>query len=160
MHELEITMTTLKSLLSGASLLTVLASAALFADGMADLEAADKKEGALTVIALPHDWRNSAAVIDGFKAFGLKVAGVARAETSRRVDEMLSMVGLSGFGARFPYQLPVVNSSVSRWPAPSPPDRACWCWTNHCPLWMPRSALLCVAKSVPSSANSASPPFS
>jgi putative spermidine/putrescine transport system substrate-binding protein len=61
-------MTTLKGLLSGASLLAVLAAAsAAHADAMADLEAAAKKEGALTVIALPHDWCNYAAVIDGFK---------------------------------------------------------------------------------------------
>jgi putative spermidine/putrescine transport system ATP-binding protein len=38
-------------------------------------------------------------------AFGLRVAGVARDETSRRVDEMLEMVGLSGFAARYPWQL-------------------------------------------------------
>ena len=60
-------MTTLKGLLSGASLLAVLASTAAHADAMADLETAAKKEGALTVIALPHDWCNYAAVIDGFK---------------------------------------------------------------------------------------------
>jgi putative spermidine/putrescine transport system ATP-binding protein len=38
-------------------------------------------------------------------AFGLKVAGAARAETAKRVDEMLGMVGLGGFGARYPFQL-------------------------------------------------------
>jgi putative spermidine/putrescine transport system ATP-binding protein len=43
--------------------------------------------------------------VAGNVAFGLKVAGVARDEITRRVDEMLAMVGLSGFGARYPYQL-------------------------------------------------------
>lgn len=41
----------------------------------------------------------------GNVAFGLKVSGVSASETRRRVDEMLDMVGLSGFGARYPYQL-------------------------------------------------------
>jgi len=35
---------------------------------MADLEAAAKAEGALNVIALPHDWANYGAIIDAFKA--------------------------------------------------------------------------------------------
>lgn len=34
---------------------------------MSDLEAAAKKEGALNVIALPHNWSNYGEVIDGFK---------------------------------------------------------------------------------------------
>jgi len=44
------------------------------ADSLADLAAAAKKEGQLTVIALPHDWCGYGAVIDGFKAkYGLTV---------------------------------------------------------------------------------------
>jgi putative spermidine/putrescine transport system ATP-binding protein len=43
--------------------------------------------------------------VAGNVAFGLKVSGVPAAEITRRVDEMLSMVGLTGFGARYPYQL-------------------------------------------------------
>ncbi len=44
------------------------------ADAMDDLVAAAKKEGELTVIALPHDWCGYGGVIDGFKAkYGLKV---------------------------------------------------------------------------------------
>jgi putative spermidine/putrescine transport system ATP-binding protein len=41
----------------------------------------------------------------GNVAFGLKVSVVSASEIRRRVDEMLEMVGLSGFGARYPYQL-------------------------------------------------------
>jgi len=41
----------------------------------------------------------------GNVAFGLKVSGMSASETNRRVNEMLEMVGLSGFGARYPYQL-------------------------------------------------------
>jgi putative spermidine/putrescine transport system ATP-binding protein len=37
--------------------------------------------------------------------FGLKVAGVEKAETGRRVDEMLSLIGLSDLGGRYPFQL-------------------------------------------------------
>jgi putative spermidine/putrescine transport system ATP-binding protein len=38
-------------------------------------------------------------------AFGLKVAGVAKAETAERVAEMLALIGLSDLGARYPFQL-------------------------------------------------------
>jgi putative spermidine/putrescine transport system ATP-binding protein len=43
--------------------------------------------------------------VAGNVGFGLKVAGMPRAEAAKRVDEMLSMVGLAGFGARYPFQL-------------------------------------------------------
>jgi NitT/TauT family transport system ATP-binding protein len=38
-------------------------------------------------------------------AFGLKIAGVPRAEISRRVAHYLELVGLAGFEKHFPYQL-------------------------------------------------------
>jgi len=60
-------MSTLK-LLSGVSLLAALAGTQALADTMADLEAAAKKEGQLTTIALPHDWCGYGAVIEAFKA--------------------------------------------------------------------------------------------
>src|SRR5262245_31907907 len=42
--------------------------------GMDALVSAAKAEGTLTTIALPHDWCNYGAVIDGFKAkYGLAV---------------------------------------------------------------------------------------
>ena len=43
--------------------------------------------------------------VAGNVAFGLKVAGLSRMETNKRVDEMLGMVGLVGFGGRYPFQL-------------------------------------------------------
>jgi putative spermidine/putrescine transport system ATP-binding protein len=43
--------------------------------------------------------------VAGNVGFGLRVAGVDKAEASRRIDEMLAMVGLSGLGARYPWQL-------------------------------------------------------
>jgi putative spermidine/putrescine transport system substrate-binding protein len=51
------------------SVAALLSSTAMVrADAMADLEAAAKAEGMLTVIALPHDWCGYGAVIEGFKA--------------------------------------------------------------------------------------------
>ncbi len=38
-------------------------------------------------------------------AFGLKVKGLPRSERDARVDEMLRLIGLEGFGARYPFQL-------------------------------------------------------
>jgi putative spermidine/putrescine transport system ATP-binding protein len=43
--------------------------------------------------------------VAGNVAFGLKVAGLPRAEVDRRVEEMLTMVGLAGLGDRYPWQL-------------------------------------------------------
>ena len=58
----------------GSAAAVLLNSVAASADSLADLEAAAKKEGQLTVIALPHDWCGYGAVIDGFKAkYGLTV---------------------------------------------------------------------------------------
>ncbi len=53
----------------------ILASAApAAAAGLDDLVAAAKKEGELTVIALPRDWCGYGALIDSFKAkHGIKV---------------------------------------------------------------------------------------
>ena len=37
--------------------------------------------------------------------FGLKIAGVGKEETRARVDEMLKLIGLPGFGKRFPFEM-------------------------------------------------------
>ncbi|MEU3776086.1 extracellular solute-binding protein [Streptomyces sp. NPDC032472] len=51
------------------------ATSAADAGGMAALTAAAKKEGSLNTIALPRDWANYGALIDGFeKKYGIKVA--------------------------------------------------------------------------------------
>src|ERR1700754_4247604 len=58
----------------GSAAAVLLNTVAASADSVADLAAAAKKEGQLTVIALPHDWCNYAEVIDGFKTkYGLTV---------------------------------------------------------------------------------------
>jgi putative spermidine/putrescine transport system substrate-binding protein len=64
-----------KAALAASSALAVLAFAGLaLADSMSDLVAAAKKEGQLTIIAVPHDWCDYGEIIDGFKAaYGLKM---------------------------------------------------------------------------------------
>lgn len=53
----------------GLATLALLGTTALVhAEDVAAIEAAAKKEGALTVIALPHDWCGYGDVIAGFKA--------------------------------------------------------------------------------------------
>ena len=61
-------MTSRKTLATTASILAMLTATVAQAEGMADLEAAAKAEGQLTVMALPHDWCGYGAVIAGFKA--------------------------------------------------------------------------------------------
>jgi hypothetical protein len=59
---------------AGAGLCLLFAGAPAMAAGMDDLVAAAKKEGALTVIALPRDWCGYGALIDSFKAkYGIGV---------------------------------------------------------------------------------------
>ena len=64
-----------KVAIAASSALAVLAFAGLaLADSMSDLVAAAKKEGQLTIIAVPHDWCDYGDIIDGFKAaYGLKM---------------------------------------------------------------------------------------
>jgi len=38
-------------------------------------------------------------------AFGLKIAGMPKPQRDARVDDMLKLIGLSGFGKRFPFEL-------------------------------------------------------
>src|SRR6266550_2500675 len=58
---------------SSAVLMGALAGTAA-ADSMSDLVAAAKKEGQLTIIAVPHDWCGYGAIVEGFKAtYGLRV---------------------------------------------------------------------------------------
>ncbi len=57
-----------------AAVVTVAGATFATAASMDDLVAAAKKEGELTVIALPHDWCGYGDVVDGFKKkYGLKV---------------------------------------------------------------------------------------
>ncbi len=57
----------LLSMTSLAALATVASVSLARADAMDDLAAAAKKEGELTIIAVPHDWCGYGDVIDGFK---------------------------------------------------------------------------------------------
>jgi putative spermidine/putrescine transport system substrate-binding protein len=64
----EIVMTTTRGVIAGVSLVAVLTATSASAETLAEIEAAAKKEGMLTVIALPHDWCNYGDVIAKFKA--------------------------------------------------------------------------------------------
>ncbi len=60
---------TLKKTTASLAVMALMGSTAMVnAQDMAALEAAAKAEGALTTIALPHDWCGYGAVIEGFKA--------------------------------------------------------------------------------------------
>jgi putative spermidine/putrescine transport system substrate-binding protein len=66
-------MASVATLLAGSTVLAAGISAAR-ADSMSDLVAAAKKEGELTIIAVPHDWCGYGTIIDSFKAkYGLKL---------------------------------------------------------------------------------------
>ena len=43
--------------------------------------------------------------VEGNVGFGLKIAGMPAEERSARVEEMLKLIGLSGFGKRFPFEM-------------------------------------------------------
>ena len=58
----------LKSTAAVAALIVAAAGLPAAAAGLDDLIAAAKKEGALTTVALPHDWCNYGGVMEGFKA--------------------------------------------------------------------------------------------
>ena len=57
-----------KALATGVSLIALLSATTASAETLAEIEAAAKKEGMLTTIALPHDWCNYGEIIASFKA--------------------------------------------------------------------------------------------
>ena len=64
----------LNRILSLSTAVVIASTSLATAGSMDDLVAAAKKEGTLTVIALPHDWCGYGALIDSFKAkYGLKI---------------------------------------------------------------------------------------
>ncbi len=67
--------TLFRTALAATSALAILGFAGYAAaDSMSDLVAAAKKEGQLTIIAVPHDWCDYGDIIDAFKAaYGLKM---------------------------------------------------------------------------------------
>ncbi|MEU6866701.1 extracellular solute-binding protein [Streptomyces sp. NPDC046876] len=74
------------------------ATSAADAGGMAALTAAAKKEGSLNTIALPRDWANYGALIDGFeKKYGIKVTVETPEGTSQ--DEIDALKEHRGAGS-------------------------------------------------------------
>ena len=80
---------------SGGGKTAATATSAADLGGMDALVAAAKKEGALNVIALPPDWANYGAIIDGFKAkYGLTVTSANPNGASQ--DEVNAITQLAG----------------------------------------------------------------
>ena len=91
-------------------------------------------------------------------AFGLRIAGMPRADSDRRVAEMLTLISLPDLGARYPFQLSGGSSSASPSPAPSRRGPRSSSSTSRSPPSTPRSASRSATRSAPSRRNSASPP--
>jgi putative spermidine/putrescine transport system substrate-binding protein len=110
----------MKHVLTGVSHIATAAALALtalpglaHADAMSDLADAAKKEGAFTVIALPHDWCGYGDVIAGFKA---KYPGITIDELNPdagTADEIEAIKGNTG------PQAP--TWSISAWLSPRRP---------------------------------------
>ena len=64
-------------------------------------------------------------------AYGLRLAGVAKAERARRRDEALEMVRLPGYGDRKPASSPAASASAWRWPGRSSTGPGCCCSTSR-----------------------------
>ena len=61
-------------ILSATAVALLSTSSIVAAESMDELIAAAKKEGQLTTIALPHDWCNYGAVLQGFKdKYGIEI---------------------------------------------------------------------------------------
>jgi putative spermidine/putrescine transport system ATP-binding protein len=92
-------------------------------------------------------------------AFGLKVAGKPKAEIDARVKEMLGLIKLDHLADRYPYQMSGGQQqrvALARALAPKPQVLL----LDDSRPSTPRSVCRCARKSAPSSASSASPPFS
>ena len=92
--------------------------------------------------------------------FGLKVAGMAKADADKRVAEMLASSSCRNSATAIPISSPAASSSASRWPGRWRRSRSCCCSTSRCRRSTPRSAFRCARRSARSRRRSASPPSS
>src|SRR5271154_4842695 len=76
-------------------------------------------------------------------AFGLKIRRRPKAEVAEKVDNLLKIVGLSGFQAATPTNSPAASASAWRWRVRWRWTRKCCCSTNHSVRWTPRSVRIC-----------------
>jgi len=81
-------------------------------------------------------------------AFGLELRRWKRDAIKRRVDELLDLVQLKGYGSRFPSQLS----------GPLPCSRVSCCWMNPSAPSMPRCARNCAPGCATSTMKCTSPP--
>ncbi len=75
--------------------------------------------------------------------FGLELRGWKHEAIRRRVDELLELVQLQGFGAAIPPSCPAASGSGSPWPGPWRCSRGCCCSMNPSVPSMPRCARSC-----------------
>jgi iron(III) transport system ATP-binding protein len=68
-------------------------------------------------------------------AYGL--TALPRRQRRARSEELLDLVGLDGYGARFPTSCPVASSSAWPWPGRWPRSLACFYWTSRSAIWTP-----------------------
>ena len=76
-------------------------------------------------------------------SFGLRVAGLPKAEITRRVSRAAQMLQLEPLLQRKPSQLSGGNGNV--WPSAAPwcARRVCSCWMSRCPTWTRSCAPSC-----------------
>ena len=90
-------------------------------------------------------------------AFGLRMEGLGAAERYARVDEYLELVGLAGFGGRFPRSSRAASSSAWRWPVRWPSVPPCCSSTSRSVRWTSSCAARCRSSCRASTARSARP---
>ncbi len=89
--------------------------------------------------------------------FGPRQRGVSRAETERRVDAMLALVRLEGYGARRPAELSGGQQQRVALARSLAPSRHCCCWMSRCRRWIEACARRPRAELVRLRGGSASP---
>ncbi|WP_345033571.1 ATP-binding cassette domain-containing protein [Kutzneria kofuensis] len=87
-----------------------------------------------------YPWRT---VLDNV-LFGPQVQGKLTAETRRRAEELLEIVGLAKVAKKYPHELSGgMRQRVNLAPRPGDGTRRCCCWTSRSGRWTRRPARTC-----------------
>jgi iron(III) transport system ATP-binding protein len=78
--------------------------------------------------------------------YPLKIAGVNRKERQDRVDQILTIVKMSGMQKRFPHELSGGQQQRVAWLGLLSPTRRYSCWMSRCQTWMPLYEMTCAWK--------------